>query len=116
HPELPWTGTRLRMAEFDRRGRPLPARHIAGGRQESIVQPLFSPDGTLHFCSDRSGWWNLHAWKDGAVRPVAPVAAEIGGPDRMLATRHYNFLDDGRILCRMVDEGIMHAALIDQDQ
>jgi dipeptidyl aminopeptidase/acylaminoacyl peptidase len=44
------------------------------------------------------------------------VAAEIGGPDRMLAARHYNFLDDGRILCRMVDEGLMQAALVTQGQ
>ncbi|MGB8840843.1 MAG: prolyl oligopeptidase family serine peptidase [Aliidongia sp.] len=116
HPELPWTGTLLRQAELDRRGLPQAARHIAGSRQESIVQPLFSPEGILHFCSDRSGWWNLYRWQDGAVQPVASVTAEIGGPDRMLATRHYNFLDDGRILCRLVDEGIMQAALIAQDR
>ena len=29
-------------------------------REESVLQPLWSPDGGLHFVSDRSGWWNLY--------------------------------------------------------
>jgi hypothetical protein len=29
---------------------------MAGGPEESIFQPEWSPDGVLHFVSDRSGW------------------------------------------------------------
>jgi dipeptidyl aminopeptidase/acylaminoacyl peptidase len=113
---MPWTGSQLRLAEFDHQGWPLPALRIAGSRHEAVAQPLFAPDGTLHFCCDRSGWWNLHAWIDGAARPLAPVPAEIGAPDWMLAPRYYNFREDGRILCWVIDEAVGHGALIADGQ
>ena len=33
---------------------------VAGGPHESIYQPGWSPDGTLYFASDRTGWWSLY--------------------------------------------------------
>ena len=48
----------------------------AGGPDESIVQPEWSPDGTLHLISDRSGWWNLYRLVDG---PAARAARADGG-------------------------------------
>jgi hypothetical protein len=71
-PNMPWDGTRLRLAELDKAGDLMPEIRVAGGPNESILYPLFSPDGTLHFCSDRNGWWNLYAWRDGAVLSIAP--------------------------------------------
>jgi dipeptidyl aminopeptidase/acylaminoacyl peptidase len=112
HPNMPWDGTRLRLAELDGQGRPIVSIVVAGGEAESICQPLFAPDGTLHFSSDRSGWWNLHAWRRGAVQKLASVAGEIGGPDWLLAQRYYTFLDDGRILAMLVQDGIKRGALI----
>ncbi len=42
---------------------------VAGGEAESVQQPGWSPAGRLHFVSDRSGWYNLHALEDdGSVR------------------------------------------------
>jgi dipeptidyl aminopeptidase/acylaminoacyl peptidase len=111
-PNMPWDGTRLRLAELDKAGDLMPEIRVAGGPDESIVQPLFSPDGTLHFCSDRSGWWNLYEWSNETVVPLAPVEAEIGGADWLLGQHYYSFLDDGRILCCVVDEGIRRGALI----
>jgi dipeptidyl aminopeptidase/acylaminoacyl peptidase len=116
HPDMPWTGSRVRLAELDRHGLPMPALLIAGSRHEAVAQPQFAPDGTLHFCSDRSGWWNLYRWQDGVAQPVAPVEAEIGAPDWLLAPRAYNFLDDGRILCWLIDEAIGYGALIADGQ
>jgi dipeptidyl aminopeptidase/acylaminoacyl peptidase len=111
-PNMPWDGTRLCLAELDKAGVLRREIEVAGGPDESILYPLFSPDGTLHFCSDRNGWWNLYAWHDGTVQPIAPVAAEIGGADWLLVGRYYSFLDDGRILCALIDEGIRNSAMI----
>ena len=41
------------------------ARLVAGGSNESIFQPSWSPDSVAHFTSDRTGWWNLYRY-DGA--------------------------------------------------
>ena len=35
-------------------------RVVAGGPAEAIVQPEWSPDGVLHYSSDRTDWWNLY--------------------------------------------------------
>jgi dipeptidyl aminopeptidase/acylaminoacyl peptidase len=67
HPRMPWDGTEL---EVD-------GRRVAGGPEESVSQPRWSPDGALHWISDRTGWWNLY--RDGA--PLEPMEAEFTGPD-----------------------------------
>jgi dipeptidyl aminopeptidase/acylaminoacyl peptidase len=116
HPHMPWDRTKLRLAELDAAGRQWLSVQVAGDLAESVLQPLFAPDGTLHFISDRTGWWNIYAWRDGAVVPVAPVAGEIGGPEWMLGQRYYDFLADGRIVCTVVEDGIRIAALVEDDR
>jgi dipeptidyl aminopeptidase/acylaminoacyl peptidase len=97
HPQLPFTGTDLWVADFDgsRLGEP---RHVAGGLEESIFQPQWS-DGTLHFVSDRSGWWNLYRERGGEVEAVAPIDAELGWMQWQFGLSSYVFLPDGRIAC-----------------
>src|SRR6516225_10016098 len=45
HPNMPWNGTTLYMAELDGKGRVGEPQVIAGGAAESIFQPEWSPDG-----------------------------------------------------------------------
>ena len=84
HPNMPWNGTILYLADLDEdgavSGEPLA---IAGGPAESIFQPEWSPDGPcVVFVSDRSGWWNLHRFElsTRASSAIAPMAAEFGQP------------------------------------
>jgi len=46
---------------------------VTGGPDESVTQPRWSPAGTLHWISDRSGWWNLYCDGD-ACRSSAGAA------------------------------------------
>ena len=47
HPNMPWDGSRLMLAEMSRDGSSLNAiRHIAGDENVSVFQPAFSPDGS----------------------------------------------------------------------
>jgi len=48
-----------------------------GGAAESVLEPQWDRDGTLYFISDRSGFWNLYAQRDGGVHAVWPRAAEF---------------------------------------
>lgn len=89
HPNLPFIGTDLWVGD----------RHVAGGREESIFQPQWGPDGALYFVSDRSGWWNLYRERNGEVEAVAPVEAELGWMQWVFAPSSYVFLPDGRIAC-----------------
>jgi dipeptidyl aminopeptidase/acylaminoacyl peptidase len=94
HPQLPYIGTDLWLGKVG--GEP---RHVAGGPSESIFQPQWSPDGVLHFISDRSGWWNLYREQDGEVEPVAPIEAELGWMQWVFGMSSYVFLPDRRIAC-----------------
>ncbi len=97
HPDMPWNGTTLWLAGLRPDGMPGRPRRVAGGRGESIFQPEWSPDGILHFASDRSGWWNLYRLERGEARPVAAVAGDAGVPQWMFRLRRYAFLGDGSI-------------------
>ena len=68
HPNMPWDGTELWVADYGADGSLSDAKLVAGGDDESIFQPEWSPRGVLHFVSDRSGWWNLYRLMDGIGR------------------------------------------------
>ena len=105
HPNMPWDGTQLWTAIFNQdssMGIPSP---VAGGVDESIVQPEWSPDGTLYFVSDRTNWWNLYRWRSGRVEPVCPMDAEFARPQWRLATPTYGFQSAGRIICTYTQGG-----------
>lgn len=70
HPRMPWDGTQLWVAEVTADGCLGSEVQVAGGQEESIFQPEWSPDGVLYFVSDRSGWWNLYRW-----RPLGPSSS-----------------------------------------
>jgi len=99
HPNMPWDGTELWTAELTAGGFLAAARHIAGGREESIFQPEWSPDGVLHFVSDRTGWWNLYRWREGRVEPLCEMAAEFAEPQWVFGMTTYAFASAGRIVC-----------------
>jgi dipeptidyl aminopeptidase/acylaminoacyl peptidase len=112
-PRMPWDGTELLVAPFvvDELG---DAEVVAGGEAESVLQPAWSPDGVLHFVSDRTGWWNLHRLDPGGVaRNLTPMAAELGVPAWEFAYSSYAFLADGRIVCAYRRSGEHHLAMLD---
>ncbi len=111
HPNMPWDGTSLYLAELDRSG-PLPSlqatRLIAGGPATSIFQPAFSPDGRyLAYVSDLDGWWQLylHDLASGTQRPLTEGAAEHGQPAWSYGQRTFSWGRDGQRLYYLRNEG-----------
>jgi dienelactone hydrolase len=100
HPNMPWDGTELWVADIGSDGAPGAARLVAGSASESIAQPTWSPGGVLHFISDRSGFWNPYRCReDGPPVPLAEIAAEFCPPAWALGYQSYVFLDETRIAC-----------------
>jgi dipeptidyl aminopeptidase/acylaminoacyl peptidase len=132
HPDMPWDGTELCVADLRDSdvgpalahpgvvaGRPHDA---AGGHGdgESVSEPRWAPDGTLWFVSDRSGWWNLYRWTppapglsigSGTVDPMVTIDAEIGVPQWVFGQSRYGFLAGGRVVFAYQRAGIDHLAM-----
>jgi dipeptidyl aminopeptidase/acylaminoacyl peptidase len=113
HPNMPWQGTELWLAPVAADGTPGPAMLVAGGPDESIFQPAFSPDGVLHFVSDRGGWWNLYRWRDGVVEPVWQENVEIAVPQWLFGLSTYGWVDPSTIAYAFVREGLWHLGMVD---
>lgn len=99
HPNMPWDGTELWVGELDANGFVSYAQYVAGGASESIFQPAWSPDGTLYFVSDRSGWWNLYRLKGESIEAICPMEAEFGRPQWTFSTSTYDFASAERLVC-----------------
>lgn len=114
HPDMPWDATRLRIATVAADGSLGPSDLAAGGPDESIVQPEWSPDGILHLASDRTGWWNLYRLTEGPrLEPLAPMDAEFADPAWQFDRSSYAFLEDGSILAAARSRGrdrLIHVA------
>jgi dipeptidyl aminopeptidase/acylaminoacyl peptidase len=117
HPNMPWNGTTLYLADLAADGAIAGApRAIAGGPAESIFQPEWSADGAdVVFVSDRSGWWNLYrlTLATGLVRPIAPIAAEFGQPQWVFGMATYAIASHNRIVCAYTQAGLGRLALVD---
>jgi dipeptidyl aminopeptidase/acylaminoacyl peptidase len=97
HPNLPWDGTFLYVCDLTDEYGIRNARVVAGGMDESIYQPQWSPDGVLYYISDRSGWWNIY--REDSDQPVVAMDADFGAPQWAFGGSRYVFMDDGSIVC-----------------
>jgi dipeptidyl aminopeptidase/acylaminoacyl peptidase len=113
HPNMPWDGAELWVAEIRADGSLGDAQLVAGGLTESIFQPAWSPDGVLYFVSDRTDWWNLYRWRGGEIEAVTRMEAEFGQPQWSLGGSTYDFISERQILCAYTQNGISSLALID---
>ena len=111
-PNMPWDGSELWVAGIGSDGELEGAQMIVGGSDESIFQPDWSPDGTLHFVSDRTGWWNLYRWRGEEAQPLAPMEAEFGWPMWIFGLTQYTFLPDGSLASIYSQEGVDQLGVI----
>ncbi|NEN90663.1 MAG: S9 family peptidase [Okeania sp. SIO3H1] len=115
HPNMPWDGTELSVAQINANGLLGETRLVAGGKEESIFQPEWSPEGILYFVSDRSKWWNIYRVSGTEmvnVEPLYPLNAEFGMPQWVFGMSTYGFTAANKILCTFTQNGIWHLATL----
>jgi dipeptidyl aminopeptidase/acylaminoacyl peptidase len=117
HPNMPWDESEIWVGELDRDGNVMSSRKIAGGRNESVLQPEWSPSGELYFVSDRNDWWNLYRARGEGDEPVCRRAAEFGAPQWAFGQRFYAFRGEKpeEIVCIYSDAGGARLGRIDLD-
>lgn len=116
HPNMPWDGTELWTAEtagLAGDGSLGSRRRVAGGADESIFQPDWSPDGVLHFISDRSGWWNLYRLAGDSAEALYPMSADFGMAQWVFGLGTYAFESPSSLICAYTQDGRGHMARLD---
>ncbi|MBD1846540.1 S9 family peptidase [Cyanobacteria bacterium FACHB-63] len=116
HPNMPWDGTELWTAKIKADGTLETPEKIAGGLEESIFQPEWSPDGSLIFIGDRTGWWNFYRWNPTTqeTEPLCEKAAEFGLPLWVFGMSTYGFAGN-QIICSYTENGLSRFASLDLD-
>eukprot|EP00884_Botryococcus_braunii_P000599 jgi/Botrbrau1/1053/Bobra.0076s0019.2 len=103
HPNMPWDDTELWVADVAADGTLSGHRKVAGGEDESVMMPLWTPKG-LVFISDSSGWWNLYLEEaPGKLLPLSPRKAEFGSPPWVFGIQTFDLLPDNRLLVSYSD-------------
>jgi dipeptidyl aminopeptidase/acylaminoacyl peptidase len=119
HPNMPWDGTELWLADVAADGALSNARRIAGGGDESIYQPGWGSDGRLYFVSDREGWWRVYRSSRSdrstfeAVLKNPPAEAEFGRPQWVFGTATWVFVSPSRMLAAYTQRGRWFLADVD---
>jgi dipeptidyl aminopeptidase/acylaminoacyl peptidase len=113
HPDMPWDAAELWVGHLGPDGAVSQSVKIAGGPGESVFQPTWGPDGSLYFVSDRTDWWNLYRWRDGAVEPLCARPAEFGVPQWAFGMATYAFVGEDRMACAYADRGAWRLGILD---
>lgn len=113
HPAMPWDSSYLWLGKIQLDGSLDCLELVAGGTEESICEPKWSPDGLLYFTSDRSDWWNIYRRNsDGSIKCLQQMAAEFAYPHWVFGLSTYSFLTADLIVCAYSQNGSWHLGTI----
>jgi dipeptidyl aminopeptidase/acylaminoacyl peptidase len=115
HPNMPWDYTELWVAEIDKDGDIINPVKLAGGSDEWVSEPKYSPDGVLYFLSERTGWLNLYRYRNGNIESLCDMEAEFGSPHWVFGQSTYAFESEKRILCTYSQSGESCLASLDME-
>ena len=110
HPNLPWDATELCLADLNTQGEVTGVTQVAGGQNESIFQPQWSPKGELVYVSDRNNWWNLYQL--GQKTPLWEKNAEFATPQWVFGMSTYGFIGEEEVLCTFTESGRWYLATL----
>jgi acetyl esterase/lipase len=99
HPQMPWDGTQLRLADIDSHGNLVDIRVLAGCETEAVNSPVWSGNEKLFFISDASGFWNV--WEsdtNGSIRQLVSESAEWAHPMWLVGTHLLRIMESGELV------------------
>ncbi|MDJ0901200.1 MAG: S9 family peptidase [Xenococcus sp. MO_188.B8] len=113
HPNMPWDSSYLRLGNIAEDGSIEDIEIVAGGEAESICEPKWSPDGRLHFSSDRSDWWNIYRRNaNGSIECLHQMSAEFAYPHWVFGLSTYTFINAELIFGAYSENGSWHLGTI----
>lgn len=109
HPAMPWTATRLCVAELD--GLELGQTRCLTSGRTSAISPVWLREDELVFVDDASGWWNVYRAQaplgEARVRPVHPAEVDMAAAPWQLDSS-LTPLDADHVVVRFTQAGSWH--------
>jgi dienelactone hydrolase len=96
HPDLPWEATILYEISSPQNDPVITCIDKSGF---SIQQPRYNDNGTLHWISDESGWWNIWCSLTGKKKLILETDVDIGRHKPFFGFNSYDFGKNGSIGC-----------------
>ena len=105
------------VARRHRRGR-RPDRFAPGRRRADIsaFQPEWSPDGTFHFVDDSNRLVEPVLLTERCAGSPLSAAGGVRSALWQFGMKSFGFLADGRLVCRVIEDGVGRLATITQDR
>lgn len=115
HPDMPWDAAELVVRAPDGR-ETVVAGGRSGARPESVVQPVWSADGSLLFTADRTGVWALYRWRPGTgPELLLDTGSDLTGPQWVFGASRFTELPDGRLVLAVGRDGADRLAVLTAD-
>ena len=92
HPQMPWDGTQLMLAELENNMALKDIRQIAGREDISIMGATWGTAAQLLYASDESGWWNVYQYNpvDTTQKALTHFTdREVGVPAWVFGTQRF---------------------------
>lgn len=109
HPNMPWDGNQLWVADIDEYGQLRNKTQVAGSTDISVFQPQWSDRDVLHFIADDTGWWQLYRCCNrdatAGVEQLTAGEKEFGLPQWVFAQSTYAFINSTDIICSYLSTG-----------
>ena len=116
HPNMPWDGTQLFVADLAGNGGLQEATVVAGGVDESVFQPQWlSPDRLVYAC-DANGFWNLYSYDSSGVYCIAEDAAEFGLAQWQFGMRAFVAVSERLLVATRIENNHEALVIVDVDR
>lgn len=115
HPNMPWDGTQLYLGTFNSSFELESTTIVAGGTEESIVQPIWLSNERFAYVGDESGFWNIYVHESNGSYPVTNESAEYGFPLWSFGMRSLVALNEHVLLAAKNTESGQELVFVDCD-
>jgi dipeptidyl aminopeptidase/acylaminoacyl peptidase len=106
-PDMPWDSAALNVAKVGGDGALSKPQALAGGKDSSVFQPTWAPDGDLYFTWDKGGWGSLYRWDGKRVSKVHGKAGlELWRAHWVFGGRCFAIGADGQLATSSFDAGM----------
>lgn len=102
HPQMPWDGTELVLADVENQAVINNQQIISGDAHTSVMGALWTNDDNVVFASDESGWWNMYRYIP-SNKTLTQLThfndREVGTPAWIFGTQRFvELMDDSSVV------------------